>query len=76
MNEFYPIYRICAAFDEMSDRVGEMPKTTAELVELTNYINECRDSTMFNLREQIRTTAENVLFLMQHAVLSGKLVDV
>ncbi|XP_047106954.1 dynein axonemal heavy chain 3 [Schistocerca piceifrons] len=66
---------ICAVFDEMSDRVREMPKTTAELVELNNYIIECRDVTMFNLKEQIRISAENVLFLMDHAILSVDDID-
>jgi hypothetical protein len=56
----------------MSNRASELPETTAELVELQNYINECRDVTMYQLRDKIRTTAENVLFLMQHAILSCK----
>nr|CAD7259656.1 unnamed protein product [Timema shepardi] len=61
---------ICDVFDEMSDRASELPETTAELVELTNYLTECRDVTMYNLKEKIRVTAENVLFLMSHAVLT------
>ncbi|KAJ9576848.1 hypothetical protein L9F63_006622, partial [Diploptera punctata] len=60
---------ICDTFDKMSNRASELPETTAELVELQNYINECRDVTMYQLREKIRTTAENVIFLMQHAIL-------
>jgi hypothetical protein len=56
----------------MSDRASELPETTAELVELQNYLNECRDVTMKSLREKIKTTAESVLFLMQHALLSCK----
>jgi dynein heavy chain len=56
----------------MSNRARELPQTTAELVELQNYLNECRDVTMYNLKGKIRTTAENVLFLMQHALLSRK----
>nr|CAD7398222.1 unnamed protein product [Timema cristinae] len=55
---------------KMSDRASELPETTAELVELTNYLTECRDVTMYNLKEKIRVTAENVLFLMSHAVLT------
>ncbi|GLG98287.1 Dynein heavy chain, cytoplasmic, partial [Gryllus bimaculatus] len=61
---------ICNVFEEMSDKVSELPESTAELVELCKYHAECRDVTMFNLREKIRTAAQNVLFLMSHALLS------
>lgn len=56
----------------MSQRVSISPDTVAELVELQNYVVECRDVTMYNLREQIRKTAEYVMFLMNHAHLSSK----
>lgn len=51
----------------MAQRASEMPETTAQLVELINYIVDCRDVAMFDLREKSRTTAEYVLFLMEHA---------
>lgn len=56
----------------MSQKVSGSPDTIAELVELQNYVIECRDVTMYNLKEQIRKTAEYVSFLMDHAHLSGK----
>nr|CAI5856319.1 unnamed protein product [Callosobruchus analis] len=62
--------KICDTFDEMSQKVSGSPDTVAELVALQNYVVECRDVTMYNLREQIRKTAENVIFLMEHAQLS------
>jgi hypothetical protein len=71
MSVFY-YCRICDIFDDMLDRASELPETTADLVELQNYLNECRDVTMYNLKEKIQTAAENVLFLMQHALLSRK----
>ncbi|XP_068084555.1 dynein axonemal heavy chain 3 [Anabrus simplex] len=61
---------ICDVFDAMSDRVSEIPETTVDLVALQNYLVECRDVTMFDLKAKIRVTAENVLFLMSYAVLS------
>lgn len=63
---------ICDTFDEMSQNVSQSPETVAELVALQNYVIECRDVTMFNLRELIRQTAENVMFLMNHAILPCK----
>lgn len=57
-------------FDEMSQKVSGTPETVADLVELQNYVVECRDVTMYNLKDQIRKTTENVNFLMQHAHLT------
>jgi dynein heavy chain len=68
----FVIYRICDIFDEISNRASELPETTAELVELQNYLNECRDVTMCNLKKKIQISAANVLFLMEHALLSRK----
>ena len=62
-----PFPRICNVYEAMAARASESPETTAQLVELINYIMECRDSAMFDLREKARTTAEHVLFLMDHA---------
>ncbi|CAG9786462.1 unnamed protein product [Diatraea saccharalis] len=61
---------ICNVYEEMAARASESPETTAQLVELINYIQDCRDCAMFDLREKARTTAEYVLFLMQHAHLN------
>ncbi|XP_066246402.1 dynein axonemal heavy chain 3 [Euwallacea similis] len=63
---------ICDLFDEMSQKVSGIPETVAELVALQNYLIECRDATMYNLKEQIKKTAENVSFLMEHAHLSAE----
>ncbi|KOB75451.1 hypothetical protein OBRU01_07491 [Operophtera brumata] len=49
---------ICNVYEEMAARAGETPDTTAQLVDLINYITECRDCAMFELREKSRTTAE------------------
>ncbi|XP_030747452.1 dynein heavy chain 3, axonemal isoform X2 [Sitophilus oryzae] len=62
--------KICNIFDEMSQKVSVSPDTIADLVELQNYVIECRDVTMYNLKEEIRKTAENVSFLMDHAHLT------
>jgi hypothetical protein len=56
----------------MSQKVSVGTDTVAELVALYNYVMECRDVTMYNLREQIRKTAENVSFLMDHTHLTRK----
>ncbi|KAG5895230.1 hypothetical protein JTB14_003447 [Gonioctena quinquepunctata] len=58
---------ICDTFDDMSQKVSGSPDTVADLVALQNYVIECRDVTMYNLREQIKKTGENMTFLMDHA---------
>lgn len=57
----------------MSLRISGIPNTVAELVALQNYVIECRDVTMYNIKEKMRQTVEYVLFLMDYAHLSGKL---
>ncbi|XP_045771343.1 dynein axonemal heavy chain 3 isoform X1 [Maniola jurtina] len=61
---------ICDVYEEMAARTSESPESTAQLVELLGYIQDCRDCAMFDLREKARTAAEHVLFLMEHAHLS------
>ncbi|CAH0719658.1 unnamed protein product, partial [Brenthis ino] len=61
---------ICNVYEEMAARTSESPESTAQLVELLGYIQDCRDCAMFDLREKARTTAEYVLFLMDHAHLT------
>lgn len=56
----------------MSSKVSETPDTVADLVALQNYVIECRDVTMFNMKQKIFQTAEYVMFLMDHALLSSK----
>lgn len=63
---------IASTFEEMAARVSQVPETTAELVELTNYINESRDATMFNLKTKLIATAEYVMFLLSHALLQSQ----
>ncbi|CAB3253984.1 unnamed protein product [Arctia plantaginis] len=58
---------ICNVYESIAARASETPDTTAQLVELIEFITESRDCSMFDLREKSRTTAEYVLFLMEHA---------
>lgn len=65
----YVLFSIASTFEEMAARVSQVPETTAELVELTNFINESRDATMFDLKTQLLTTADYVMFLLSHTLL-------
>lgn len=62
--------KICDTFDMISDTVNKAPNTTAELVELMNFLQESRDATLFDLKSKINSvTSELVLFLMKYALL-------
>ncbi|XP_014255049.1 dynein heavy chain 3, axonemal isoform X1 [Cimex lectularius] len=63
---------IAQTFEMIAARASEMPETTADLVELMHFITDSRDSTMFNMRNMLGTTAEYVLFLMNHAILPAE----
>ncbi|XP_071052042.1 dynein axonemal heavy chain 3 isoform X2 [Onthophagus taurus] len=62
---------ICNTFDEMSLKMNELPETVQELVALQNYVVESRDVTLYKLKENIRETGENLLFLMDYAILTS-----
>ncbi|KAK9508782.1 hypothetical protein O3M35_006257 [Rhynocoris fuscipes] len=56
-------------FEKMSIRASEMPETTAELVDLMNFINESRDSTMFDMKNRLLKSGEYVAFLADRLLL-------
>lgn len=51
---------------------GERPKETAEVVALQNYLSECREKRIVELKAEIKKAAERVLFLLHHATLDGE----
>lgn len=69
---FFLFQRIALKFEGIISRVGDVPETTAQLVELTNFIIESRDVTMFDLKTQLQYSAKLILFLMTYAHLPGK----
>lgn len=66
-------YSICDSFEEISRKVSDAPETVQELVALQNYVLDSRDTTMYNLKEKIKSNADYVLFLMQYSLLPGML---
>lgn len=53
-------------FEEIADKVSEMPETTQEVIDLFNYLSESRDCTMFNLRSKSAHSVELILFLIDY----------
>lgn len=54
---------------------GERPKETAEVVALQNYLTECKEKRIVKLKNEIKTAAERVVFLLYHATLDGNHYD-
>lgn len=57
----------------MTTTLNKTPDSVVEIVDLTNYATECRDVKLYNLKEQIRNTADTLLFLMEYAILPSKI---
>lgn len=61
--------RICDEFEDMSLHAGERPKETPEVVALQNYLTQCREERMYQLKTEIKHVAQRVLFLLTYAIL-------
>jgi hypothetical protein len=58
----------------MSTRANERIETTAELVDLTNYMNTCMSDTFFKLKTGIRESMERLMFLMEYHIFAGNVL--
>ncbi|XP_052130864.1 dynein axonemal heavy chain 3 [Frankliniella occidentalis] len=63
---------VCRTFEDICNRVSELPEKTAELVELTHFMIQSRDVTVFDLNIQILNIAENLLFIIDRTILPGE----
>lgn len=59
----------------MSAKSSEMPDTTEDLVELSNYVSECRDSTLSKMKSQLRTVGDYIMFLFEYTEFDGKYIS-
>lgn len=56
----------------MSAKSSEMPDTTEDLVELSNYVTVCRDSTLPKIEAQMRTVGDYIMFLFEYTEFDSK----
>lgn len=63
---------ICRQYDEISDKVQEMPDNTKDLVELTQYIEKASSVLVMGLQTQVDEAGERLLFLLDYATLPCK----
>jgi dynein heavy chain, axonemal len=64
--------RMCDDFEVMSIKSGDRPKETLGVVELQNYLAECREDKLFKLRNELQKVKERVMFLLTYASLTRK----
>lgn len=67
---FY-LYRIIQGYEEIRDRLLAEPQTTAELVDLVEYIDDARGRLCQNLKEDIVAAIKMFFTLMDHILLSN-----
>ncbi|XP_059835308.1 dynein axonemal heavy chain 3 [Hypanus sabinus] len=61
---------ICQQYEEISDRISEVPESTEELVELDTYMKKATDVLVVKLKEEIFEAADRLNFLLDYATLS------
>lgn len=63
------MYRLCKSYDEISDKVQEMPDNTSDLVALTQFLENASSVTVVNLQTAVDEAGERLLFLLDYATL-------
>ncbi|CAH1793734.1 unnamed protein product, partial [Owenia fusiformis] len=58
---------ICKRYDEMADRVNEIPSTTEGLVELQQYFQSCREKHAEILKREVDKAADTLLSIIENA---------
>ncbi|XP_028395151.1 dynein heavy chain 3, axonemal-like isoform X1 [Dendronephthya gigantea] len=61
---------LCKQYDEISDKVQEMPNNTADLVALTQYLEHASTALVMKLQTSVDEAAERLVFLLDYATLS------
>lgn len=56
----------------MSAKSSVIPDTAEDLVKLSNYVNECQDSTLAKMKGQLRSVGDYIMFLFEHTEFNGK----
>jgi len=67
-SSFFSI-RLCKSYDEISDKVQEMPDNTSDLVALTQFLENASSVTVVNLQTAVDEAGERLLFLLDYATL-------
>ena len=67
----FNVFSILKAFEEMSDRAGSLPEDTASIVALSNYLKECKQYRLVDMKREITASFQRLLVLIEYAQLPG-----
>ncbi|XP_061175178.1 dynein axonemal heavy chain 3-like [Saccostrea echinata] len=59
---------ICRRYDEMAEKVSDVPDTTEEIVALQEYLKTSSDVTVYKLKDEIEDAASRLMFLLDYAI--------
>ncbi|XP_072168572.1 dynein axonemal heavy chain 3-like [Diadema setosum] len=60
---------ICRRYDDIAERLGETPTTTAEIVALAEFLRESSEVTVYKLKDEVDEAANRLMFLLDYAFL-------
>ena len=66
---FFSFTSLCKQYDEISDKVQEMPDNTTDLVALTQFLEKASSVTVVQLQTEVGEAGERLLFLLDYATL-------
>lgn len=67
--------RICKQYDEIQEKVSKTPGSTAELVEITQFLTQCMDATVYKLAFKIDEARQRLMFLLDYASMPSTLLN-
>lgn len=67
---------ICKAYDEIAEKVGRQPQSTAELVEIMEFLTQSIESTIFKLDFKIGEAKRRLMFLLDYALMPSILTPI
>jgi len=60
----------------MSTKLQEIPETTEDLVELSNYVTLSRDATLPKIKTQLRTVGDYIMFLFNYTLFNSNTYNI
>ncbi|CAF0812221.1 unnamed protein product [Brachionus calyciflorus] len=63
---------ICKAYDEIAEKVGRQPQSTAELVEIMEFLNQSIETTIFKLEFKINEAKRRLMFLLDYSLMPNE----
>lgn len=66
---------ICKAYDEIAEKVGRQPQSTAELVEIMEFLTQSIETTIYKLDFKIGEAKRRLMFLLDYALMPSSFMN-